>query len=244
LDAFGRGVLGRGDAETRAASGPVATRPIRVSRGPFGRSARIDALDIVTLSSGCAILGGEMSRARRGPDDRGVAALETALILSFVLVPLVFASFDFGRAFWAKTQLTNAAREGGSFAQFYPKLVGPAAASGCNGQDTVFLHASRELSDPSGNITVPGSTVGSTLKIRVPGAAGTPAYTVKVFQRTGSAPGYTWTPMAGCDAASTLPTGTIVRVEVSADIAVVTPVVSQIVGSSIHVTGRQDVRVQ
>jgi TadE-like protein len=186
-----------------------------------------------------------MSRARRGPDDRGVAALETALILSFVLVPLVFASFDFGRAFWAKTQLTNAAREGGSFAQFYPKLVGPAAASGCDGQDTVFLHASRELSDSSGNITVPNSTVGSTLKIRVPGAAGTPAYTVKVFQRTGTAPSFTWTPITGCDIAGTpLPVGTIVRVEVSADIAIVTPVVSQIVGSSIHVTGRQDVRVQ
>jgi Flp pilus assembly protein TadG len=43
--------------------------------------------------------------------DRGAAAVEFALILCFVLLPVVWAIIDLGRAYNAKLTLTHSARE-------------------------------------------------------------------------------------------------------------------------------------
>jgi Flp pilus assembly protein TadG len=48
---------------------------------------------------------------KRGPTDRGAAAVEFALVLPLLLI-LVFGIIDFGRAFNAQITLTQAAREG------------------------------------------------------------------------------------------------------------------------------------
>ena len=53
-----------------------------------------------------------MSRKKHGrPQDRGAAAVEMAIVLPLLLFVL-FAFIDFGRAYNTKIQLTQAAREG------------------------------------------------------------------------------------------------------------------------------------
>jgi Flp pilus assembly protein TadG len=52
---------------------------------------------------------------RVDPGERGIAALELALILPVMLI-IVFAIVDFGRLFNARLEITNIAREGGSLA--------------------------------------------------------------------------------------------------------------------------------
>ena len=52
-------------------------------------------------------------RGHRG--ERGIAALELAIILPVMLI-IVFAIVDFGRLFNARLEITNIAREGGSLA--------------------------------------------------------------------------------------------------------------------------------
>jgi Flp pilus assembly protein TadG len=52
---------------------------------------------------------------RVGLDERGVAAVELALILPLILM-MLFAIIDFGRYIQARLVLTNLAREGGSIA--------------------------------------------------------------------------------------------------------------------------------
>ena len=52
---------------------------------------------------------------RPRPDDRGVAAVELALVLPILLV-LVFGIIDFGRLLNAQITLTQAAREGARWA--------------------------------------------------------------------------------------------------------------------------------
>lgn len=56
----------------------------------------------------------------RGPRlDHGAAAVEAAIILP-IMILIVFGSLDFGRALWWKIQVTNAAREGASYARLFP----------------------------------------------------------------------------------------------------------------------------
>ena len=51
--------------------------------------------------------------------DRGAAAVEAAFIVP-IMILIVFGSLDFGRALWWKIQVTNAAREGASYARLFP----------------------------------------------------------------------------------------------------------------------------
>lgn len=77
--------------------------------------------------------------------ERGAVAVETVLVLPLVAV-LVFGVLDYGRAFWVKTQLGGAAREGASYAQFFP------AAVSCPAPDSINSRALAE--EPS----VPGAS--------------------------------------------------------------------------------------
>ena len=45
-------------------------------------------------------------------DERGVSAIEMALISVFILVPLLIGSLEIGRRIWVKAQLENAVRAG------------------------------------------------------------------------------------------------------------------------------------
>lgn len=54
---------------------------------------------------------------RRAPDERGVAAIEFALVFP-VLITLIFGSIEFGLAIQERTLVANAAREGARAASF------------------------------------------------------------------------------------------------------------------------------
>jgi hypothetical protein len=58
-----------------------------------------------------------------GNRELGAAAIEAAILVSLVLLPLVFGAIELGRVLWIRSQLVNAAREGGYFAQSHPEMV-------------------------------------------------------------------------------------------------------------------------
>jgi Flp pilus assembly protein TadG len=64
-------------------------------------------------------------------NETGAVAVETVLVLP-ILALLVFGVLDFGRAYWVKIQLGGAAREGASYAQFFPAAVSCAAPDSIN----------------------------------------------------------------------------------------------------------------
>ena len=60
--------------------------------------------------------------------DRGAAMVEFALLLPFLSL-VVFGVIDVGRAYSTQNRLTNMAREGGAYAQFFPARVVSASSS-------------------------------------------------------------------------------------------------------------------
>ncbi len=83
---------------------------------------------------------------RRGRGDRGTAILELALLLPF-LAMIVFGSVDIGRTFSLQNRLTNMAREGATFAQFFPARVSSASSSDSCASGSVTSRTQNE--DPS-----------------------------------------------------------------------------------------------
>jgi hypothetical protein len=100
-------------------------------------------------------------RAKRKPRERGQSLVETAIIFPLLLL-LLAAVVDFGRAFDAYIVLTNAAREGARWGSVNPELtvdevqqivVEDVLGSGTNVTDwTSFA---------TGNVTVIGQEAGS-----------------------------------------------------------------------------------
>src|SRR5437773_11658868 len=54
--------------------------------------------------------------ARAWSDERGLAAIELALVTAVILVPLFIGATEIGRRAWTKSQLDNAARAGLEYA--------------------------------------------------------------------------------------------------------------------------------
>src|SRR5258706_13098165 len=54
--------------------------------------------------------------ARLWSDERGLAAIELALVTAVILVPLFIGATEMGRRAWMKSQLDNAARAGLEYA--------------------------------------------------------------------------------------------------------------------------------
>ena len=142
----------------------------------------------------------------------------TALVEFALVLPflaiVVFGTIDLARAYQLENRLKNAAREGGRLAQVAPQQVVPNSGTGCG-------------TDPD-NITYAATHEES-------GAASN--YTVTVTNNTTS------TPITGCSS-TPLAGGTRVQVAVSAPFKVLTPFVSNLVGSPITVKGTQEVVVQ
>ena len=59
----------------------------------------------------------------------GAAMVEFALVTSLIFVPLVFGIIEFGRLNWAKTMITNAAKEGARYAAVHGAESGAVADS-------------------------------------------------------------------------------------------------------------------
>ena|SRR5579871_3575393 len=85
-------------------------------------------------------------RPRRVHGDQGTALLELALLLPFLSM-IVFGSIDVGRTFSLQDRLTNMAREGGSFAQFFPARVASTSAGDTCSAGSVTSRALNE--DPA-----------------------------------------------------------------------------------------------
>jgi len=67
---------------------------------------------------------------------RGAALVEFALAMLFLPL-LAFGSVDFARVYQQQTKLRNAAREGASFAQFYPANIGPTTCPSSGSTQTI-----------------------------------------------------------------------------------------------------------
>lgn len=154
---------------------------------------------------------------RRRSGERGTAVVEFALVLP-LLALLVLGTVDLGRVFRLQSRLTNSAREGGVFAQFRPASVN----AGCDGGQSIV---DRVLDEDAGLATVPG-------------------FDIDVLKKDATTGGLT--AYAGCGTTSSVSVapGDVVVVRVRASFSPLTPLVSALVGSTVTVTGRQEVVVQ
>jgi Flp pilus assembly protein TadG len=151
---------------------------------------------------------------RKFRNQRGTALVEFALVLPF-LAMLVFGTVDLGRAYQLQNRLKNAAREGARVAQFYPqKVVTTGASCGANGD----------------NITDAATQEG--------GAGGSNGFNVIVTNMN------TNTAITGCTVSRTIAGGTRIRIQVTKSFNVLTPFISNFVGSPLNLKGTQEVVVQ
>lgn len=134
------------------------------------------------------------------------------------LALLVLGTVDLGRVFRLQSRLVNSAREGGVFAQFRPANVN----AGCDGGQSIV---DRALDEDAGLATLPG-------------------FGIQVLKKDPATGGLT--PYVGCKTTSpvTLAPGDVVVVRARADFSPLTPFVSALVGSTVTVTGKQQVVVQ
>lgn len=98
----------------------------------------------------------------RGSDEAGAALLEFAIVLPLLMV-LVFGVVDLGRAYRLKTRLTNAAREGAAYAQYFPSQV-DSSGPGCADPNSVSFTSTHEE----------GASNGFTITVANASAAGAP----------------------------------------------------------------------
>ncbi|MBV8690012.1 MAG: pilus assembly protein [Actinobacteria bacterium] len=146
-----------------------------------------------------------------------MALVEFALVLPF-LAMLVFGAIDLGRAFALRNELTNAAREGGRFAQFFPQQVEDDSSSGsdCYKPNSITYAATNEQASVSSNFTVSVSRLDTNAVI----------------------------PATTCVDPPTIVPGTHIKVSVSAPFRVLTPIVSRLTGQTITLTRSVEVVVQ
>jgi Flp pilus assembly protein TadG len=64
-------------------------------------------------------------------DERGLSAIEFALVATFILVPLLLGATELGRRSWTKTQFENAAQSGVDYA-IYKKCSTPTTCAFTN----------------------------------------------------------------------------------------------------------------
>jgi Flp pilus assembly protein TadG len=151
--------------------------------------------------------------------EKGVVLVELALALLPMCV-VVFGAIDVGRAFITLDQLRNAAQAGALFARSYPAQVNP-DPNICAGAGSIQYQVVNEFtqSGPSGSGSLPAG------------------YTLSVTDET------TGTTLTGCPAVGTSSTsvksGDVVLVEVSAPFQLVTPLIGGIVGNiTLHGTSQ------
>ena len=148
-------------------------------------------------------------------DERGFALIEFALVLPLLAI-LVLGAVDVGRAYALSSRLTNAAREGARFGQYAPEQV--ATTGVCVAPDSITWMATHE--------------------------DGSNSWTVNVDKMTGGSA----TALSGCktlqDPAGTVRPGDRIRVRVSTSFTILTPLVAQLVGNQLTMTGSQEVVVQ
>lgn len=134
------------------------------------------------------------------------------------LAMLVFGAVDLGRAFALRNELTNAAREGGRFAQFFPQQVldDPSSSSDCYKPNSITFAAKNEQASVSGPFTVVVTRLDTNAVI----------------------------PASTCIDPPTIAPGTHVKIQVSAPFSVLTPLVSTLTGRTITMTRSVEVVVQ
>lgn len=151
--------------------------------------------------------GGAREARGAAPPDRGRGQRGTALIefaIAMVFLPLLmFGIVDLARAYQLQSRLRNAAREGTSFGQYYPADVGPTTCPSSGSTQTII---GRVLgADSTDNIASANVTV--------------------VNASTG-------TTLAHDSCSSTFTSGQKLKVTVTKDFVIVTPLVAVATGKS------------
>jgi Flp pilus assembly protein TadG len=149
------------------------------------------------------------------------------------LAILAFGTIDIARAWSLRNRLTNAAREGSSLAQFFPQYLN----GGCNGGRNIRSHVGAE--DPS-LVSQQGYTV--TAQKKSPSGS---SFTYTSYDN-GPVDAVCLDPQTGGGALVTFDRANNdgVVVKVSADLEVMTPIVSSVVGDPLRITGSSEVVIQ
>jgi len=151
----------------------------------------------------------------RRQDERGLALIEFVLVLPLLAI-LIFGAIDIGRAYALANKLTDSAREGARFGEYAPEQVDTTGV--CVAPDSIKWMATHE--------------------------DGSNSWTVNVDKMVSGTP----TALTGCtimqDPGATVHPGDRIRVSVSSPFPILTPLVAQLVGNSITMTGKEEVVVQ
>lgn len=94
--------------------------------------------------------------------DDGAALVELALMLPFLAI-LIFGAIDLGRTYELKNTLTNMAREGGFYAQYFPTHVDNTGTDCADGNNIVDRALAEEPDVDDVTITVRNVTTGVEL---------------------------------------------------------------------------------
>jgi len=134
------------------------------------------------------------------------------------LAMLIFGTVDLGRAFSMRNELSNAAREGARFAQFFPQQVidDPSTASDCYKPNSITFAAKNEQATVSNPYTVTVTRLDTNTVI----------------------------PSNTCIDPPTIAPGTHVRVKVSAPFTILTPLLVPLTGKTVMMSRTVEVVVQ
>ena len=141
--------------------------------------------------------------ARFWSDERGLSAVEFALVATFILVPLLLGATELGRRAWIKTQFETAAQAGIDYAI----IAGCANATTCAFTPDGFLNAVQTASALGTAVTVaaPAGCNGAYFCYGCPGTSGVSLTTASGNCGTGGTSGtyagltatYSYTPLFG-----------------------------------------------
>ena len=181
----------------------------------------------------------EDARSTDRPREQGVALVELALVL-LPLCLVVFGAIDVGRAFITLDQLRNEAQAGAFFARGAPTAVSQDSSALCTDPNNIQYQVANEVNagGPAGSSSLPtGQTL--TVKDLTTGAT-----------MSGCGPNSSWV----LDSSATCPSsrgsssmvvcsGDTIQVSVSWPFHLVTPLIGQIVGNNVTLTGTSKVVV-
>jgi Flp pilus assembly protein TadG len=156
---------------------------------------------------------------RRTRNERGVALVEFALVLPFLAV-LVFGTVDLGRSYQFMNKLRSAAREGAQVAQFNPENSDPGCKADPFNVKYKVLNEDPSIANLNPRITMVRTT-----------AAGVSTTVYNSQSPT-------------CTTAASFAAGDKITVNVQADFKLLTPLIGNIVGSPLRLTGSQSVDLQ
>lgn len=165
-------------------------------------------------------------RAERGSTEAGQALVEFAIVVT-VLLLLVAGAVDFGNLYSQRLELDNAVRVGARYAADNPKLWTNNASPADNTIQGQIIYA-------GGTLEIPNDDAHISIKYYTYDKASQ----TKTYCGTFSAASNSYQTVGGIPQSSCVIPGSLIRVTVNYDYALLTPILQAIFGGTVRVTAQ------